>query len=689
MPNATRDARSGHPRPILPRRNVQVGARPAMLLAMLLAGLAWPNPAAGQLDLPFDGLANPNGSSQPEYLRVEAVASHDRVMPGQEITVALRFEVADEWVLYSPRPGRNVLPDGEVIEVGGAGVDIRLDGWWVEEALWPPHRPYVTEFPVEGGTVELVNYVYKDANNAVFIGLEAPSDARPGTKHTLGFTLRGQVCAAGGQCVPVEQAASVTIEIARESQASSAWTDDLAAGRESALTLDELGERHDQAGDAASLRPGSLDDQASMGVLAALGLALLAGLTLNIMPCVLPIIPLRIYSIVAMGRENPRRIVTLGLAFAAGMFAFFVALAVLAVVLKLALGIAFSLSLLFQMATTRYAMAMLATALALNLFGVFTVTVPSAVANLEGSGAPAQAGGHGQSAWMGFMMGILSTPCSFAYLAAAIGWAQAQPAWLGFITIATIGVGMAFPHALLVARPSLIARLPRPGAWMEHFKQAMGFVMLGVAGWLISGGYPELMWMLLFAVVLSMGLWAWSSWVRYDAPFGRKLVVRGAVVLAVGLCALTMLPGAFPGPEGAAQAAAKIDFVPYRDGLIRRRRQAGQAVLVKFTANWCTECKILDRTVYGSPEVARAIAEHRIVPVVADTSDRGSDAGRLLYETFRSNPPLSVVYPPEGKQEPIAFVGSFSARDLVEAIGRAAPDANAAPPAPDTPHARR
>ena len=148
-------------------------------------------------------------------------------------------------------------------------------------------------------------------------------------------------------------------------------------------------------------------------VWAGLGLALLAGLILNIMPCVLPVIPLRVLSLVELARQSQRRFVTVGLAFAAGILLFFVALAAINAVLHLAGG-SLNWGQQFQSGPFRVVMAVLMTALAGNLFGVFTVLVPSRVAAIEGGGGKAQ--GHLSSLGMGLMMAILATPCSFAIL---------------------------------------------------------------------------------------------------------------------------------------------------------------------------------------------------------------------------------------------------------------------------------
>jgi len=163
-------------------------------------------------------------------------------------------------------------------------------------------------------------------------------------------------------------------------------------------------------------------------------------------------------------------------------------------------------------------------------FGVFTIGVPSSIAGKSSLGK-----GYSGAVGMGFVAAILSTPCSFAILAAAFAWAQAQPLLLATVAIMVIGVGMAVPYAILTSMPGLLKRLPKAGRWMELFKQAIGFVLLVIAVKLI-GALPEVrrMGVLYFAVVLGFCVWMWGGWVSYDTKLSRKWLVRIiAMALAV------------------------------------------------------------------------------------------------------------------------------------------------------------
>jgi thiol:disulfide interchange protein len=188
----------------------------------------------------------------------------------------------------------------------------------------------------------------------------------------------------------------------------------------------------------------------------ALGLALLAGLSLNIMPCVWPVLPLIVMRIVEQGKQSRRRSVAMGLVFCVGILLFFACLAGLNVILQVFYGTVLQWGDQFRNPAVVAFMALLLVVLALFMFGVFNVTVPSSIASKSGSGK-----GFAGALGMGFLAAVLSTPCSFGILAAAFAWAQGQAMALGTLAIMVIGVGMALPYLILTSMPGLLGRMPK------------------------------------------------------------------------------------------------------------------------------------------------------------------------------------------------------------------------------------
>jgi len=641
-------------------------------LSSALAGIALAagTCALGQRTSIEDSFSPPSVSkTEPRYaaasrhVQARLIVSHGQVVRGQTFYAALELQIEPGWVYYSPDPGAAAGYEP-------MGARVRVDGGSFRsgEALFGPDHPHQTDL----GEVKVTNNVY-EGRTLIFVPLTVPADAEL-SEQMIELVAEGQICSASAlQCLDMRLGAAAAVNVGAASIAGPQWDEDLAAALGRARSVDELRDSHRPV--AATVA--GADESDRIGAMGGLGLALLAGLILNIMPCVLPVIPLRVLSIVAMAGQSRRRFVTLGLAFSGGIVLFFVALAAVNVVLRLVTAEALSWGRHFQNPAFMIGMSMLLVALAANLFGLFNVTVPRRVAQL-GSAAPEGGGGHLSSISMGVMMAILATPCSFVILLSALAWAQVQATWLGTLGVIFIGVGMALPHAVLTAFPALVSRLPRPGRWTESFKQSMGFVLLLVAIWLISTikaqplKSPSPFWVTAFAVVLTMCLWMWGTWVRYDTPLRRKIVVRAiAAALAVAAGFWMLRPPPVPA----------IAFVDFDETRIAKAREEGRVVLVKFTSDWCLSCAVLDRTVFNRPDVAEELRRRNVLAVKGDVTRPDQPANRMLYEQFRGAPPLTVIFPP-GRGRGIVLKGKYSKSSLLEALDEAAGGKSPGGPSP-------
>ena len=581
--------------------------------------------------------------------KVRVVGSHEQVAAGQSLRVALVCDLADGWVYYSPDPGPVVV---------AGSLDVKAEPMTVIEVRWPGDHVKQTDY--DQGPV--VNHVYA-SHFVIYAGLAVPVDAKPG-EYAITLSPKGQICK--DVCVNLEGddavRASAKVRVAAASAANPNWTDELEAGWASAMPASAIEASHASAvGQVMPVASSAAPEVAGYTLWAGLGLALLAGLTLNIMPCVLPIIPLRIYSLVNLAGQSRRRFVTLGLAFAGGIVLFFLVLAAISAGLRLLGQGTIDLNEHFKYPPVRIAIAMILLALSANLWGLFNVIVPGKVAGL---GRDSSSHGHAAALGMGVMMAVLSTPCSFWLMALAVAWAQLQPLWLGSLAITTIGVGMALPHAVLASFPDSVSLLPRPGVWMEYFKQTMGFLLIPAVLYLLStlpprGGWPWLVGG--FGAVLVFALWMWGSWVRFDAPPGRKVIVRGAALVLAVAAGFWLLP---------QPARAGVEFEPFGIMRIDHGREDGRIVVVKVNAAWCTECKILEYRVFDRPEIARAFRERKVVAVEADVTDKSSPASQWVKTNFGGAPPMTIIYPiPPGP--PRVVVGVFGPDDMVRYLDEA------------------
>lgn len=382
----------------------------------------------------------------------------------------------------------------------------------------------------------------------------------------------------------------------------------------------------------------------------ALGLALLAGLALNIMPCVWPVLPIIVMRIVEQARQSKGKSIAMGLAFCLGILLFFACLAGVNIVLQLFYGTVMQWGDQFRNPVFVACMALLLVILALFMFGLFTITVPSAIAGKSGS-----AKGYPGAVGMGFLAAILSTPCSFAILAAVFAWAQSQPLPLATVAIMAMGIGMALPYAILTSMPGLLKRLPKPGQWMELFKQSTGFILLAIAVWLISVLSKKLAFNVLgFAVVLAFCTWMWGGWVSYNTKPARKLIVRFiALALVAGAAWFFLVP-----------KEKIIDWQKYDAQLIDTALEQQRPVLIKFTADWCMSCKAVDMVVYSRKDIARLIEKKNVLAIKADTTAKNYPATLALKNKYNEpGVPVSILYLPD-KKDSLRWRDKFFAGEL-------------------------
>ena len=566
-----------------------------------------------------------------------AVPDHTEVLPGQTFYLAVDIHVAQGWVYYSANPGKSA--DYAPL---AAGLEVLSGAAKAGEVLWPADVSHTDSL------LGVTNNVY-EGRAVAYVPVAVPTDSPRGRVEIVA-KVSGQAC-GNGACVPlydVQAKAAVTVSDAPVINAD--WSADAAIGGGVKMASPVAALAPMAMLPGASILPDGVVDLTLWGGLA---LALLAGLTLNIMPCVLPVIPLKVLSIVQQARQSRRRFVTLGLAFAAGVVLFFVGVAAVNVVLKLATNAAFSWGQHYQSPLFIVGMSVLMVALAANLFGLFTVNVPGKLASVGASSVvPRQS--HLSAVGMGLVTGVLSTPCSFAILATALGWAQAQVLWLGSLTIVMIGVGMAAPYALLTAFPKLVSRLPRPGRWMELMRQSMGFVLLLVPLWLLrslaENAYP--FWLAGFGVVLAFGLWVCVRWVGHDAPLAHKLMVRGPAAALVLVAGFWMLSPPKPGA---------VVFEPFDQAAMTQARESGRPVLVDFTASWCLTCQFVEDRVYNDPDVAEVLRRYNVLPLKGDVTRPDMPANALKTQLNEAIP-TTVIFTPTG--ETIRLRGVFSKEDL-------------------------
>ncbi len=619
--------------------------RQLWILTAIVAAMLIPAPVQSQVLDPLQSPFSIRPDTNEKY-SIRTIVSHKTVKPGDRLYVAVEMTIAEDAWLYGPVAG------GKIVEAVSLEVKVNTSSLTVGKVLFPPTKHHATQYaPGKSDT-----YNVYEGKVYLFIPVTVPVDSETGNVQ-LNINIRGQICDKDGLCTQVAEDITAGIEIGPVTVASPGWTD----------RIDEILSQSKSAGQwSADLADGPAittdwGDPSGAGVkaLTTFALALLAGLILNIMPCVLPVIPLRLLALLEQAGQSHRRFITLGLAFAGGIVLFFVALATANVILKLSMQYTIKQADLFRHTGPVIAMILLLVALAANMFGVFTVTVPGRVASAQ----PKR--GHLGAVGMGFLMAVLSTPCSFAIIATVFTSAVLfLSLTAGTVAIILIGVGMAAPHALLAFAPKIVARLPRAGKWTELFKQSVGFVFLLIAVWLLrtqmDKAYPA--WVAGYGVVLAMCLWMYGSWVRFDSAWWKKWSVRiaaAAIAVSAGWWMLTP-------PEPLA-----VKMRPYDAAEIALARQEGKIVLIKFTATTCPECKVLDMTVYNDHELAEALQARGVLVFKGDVTRKDMPAGKMLFEKLREpGPPLTVIFLP-GNPKPIRLRKGLSGKLIIRKIDEA------------------
>ena len=388
--------------------------------------------------------------------------------------------------------------------------------------------------------------------------------------------------------------------------------------------------------------------------------AVLAGLSINGMPCVLPVLPLIILRLVQQSQQGAKARLVSGAAFCGGVVLFFAAFAGVAAAVHALTGAVLDLNGLFRYPTAVIGLFLGIILFALVMLDVVTLTLPSFVQGRQASGT-SRAGAIGT----GFFAAVLSIPCSGALLGFVLVWAQTQPLAISSLAIVLMGVGMALPYAVLILVPGLLNRIPRPGEWMDVFKKSCGFLLLLVAVKLTLAALPKerLIDVLLYGVIFSFCAWMWGTWVHYSTAAARKWTVRlAAVAIAIGT-GLWLLPVAAP-------AGPAITWQGYDAGRVEQARAQGRPVLLEFTADWCTNCRVLDRRVYGDRQVVETIGKKGVLAVKADTTSFDSPATKDFKQIYgeAGNVPVTIVLVP-GRPNTV-IRGLFDGQRLVDLLGR-------------------
>lgn len=399
------------------------------------------------------------------------------------------------------------------------------------------------------------------------------------------------------------------------------------------------------------------------GLIGILFAAFLGGMILNIMPCVFPVISLKVMSFVGQAGEDRKKVLAHSTVFALGILIFFWILTVMMLILRNAGGGEVGWGAQLQEPIFVIVLIYVMVAVALSLFGLVEFgTSMTAV-----GGDLANKSGYAGSFWSGALAVLLATPCTAPLMAPAIGFALSQSAPIMFAVFTALGLGLAAPYFVFAAFPKLLDVIPAPGPWMETFKQFMGFPMLAVAVWLIGVlskqlSVEGLQWSLAAVLFLALAIWILGRFAGLDRTPSARNKAR-----IVALLVFLSSAGVAWKASGNRAPTSNVDL---RE-LIAGHREDGKHVFVDFTAEWCVTCKVNERTTIKTEKVQAMFKDNNVEFVIADWTNKDAIITEILAEHGRAGVPFYLLYPADESQPAISLGdGIITAGDIEEAIGK-------------------
>jgi suppressor for copper-sensitivity B len=583
-------------------------------------------------------------AGRPQKARLELFAERTAAAPGETTGLVARVTVDSGWHIQAHVPTYDYLIPTELTLPLPAG-------WRAAAVQYPPPVRWKAEFADEAldvyaGTVRMV--------------AEIQPPAGAGGTVSIAASLRYQACDEKSCLPPTTAEAELALPIAAGGTATN--PEEVAAARSGLVaSAPKL------AAGSTPAAPGTSGP--STGLAGILLLALAGGLILNAMPCVLPILSLKVFGLVKSAGRSRAAVTGASLATAAGILISFWALAGAAIAARSA-GAAVGWGIQFQEPGFVAFLLVVVALFSFNLWGLFEVPLPQRLARLGDSAAREGVAGHLAS---GLFATLMATPCSAPFLGTAISFALVRPAAEIVAVFTAVGLGMALPYLALAVAPGAARFLPKPGAWMDTLRGAMGFLLAGAAIWLLYVLGSQITAERVAAIelgLLILGLFTWLHHRAAGGTTGARLAAFGMVAALVGIVWLAI--GAPAPVQSRALAGASDTGIAWQrfdraaaEGLARE----GRWVFVDVTADWCFTCKANEKLVLDTAEVAAAFARRNVVAMKADWTNRDEAIARFLADHGRYGIPFYVLYRPG--REPLVMSELLSKSAVLDAFAAA------------------
>ena len=505
-------------------------------------------------------------------------------------------------------------------------------------------------------------FIYNDEASITIPFTTSPSTA-VGEYHVT-VTVDALLCSSGA-CIPVREEVIQAVSVVPPGEPVKAFDTLAPSGKEDPVQSVETGtmsSKEKPGIEVEGFKTRFLHVTPVDTIIKAILFGIIAGFILNFMPCVLPVVSLKVMNIISHAGRDRREVTLMGVLFSAGILVSFVALAILASFAGYNWGE------LFQRQWFLIAMIAIIFAMALSLFGVFTFNVPSFAARSSGDeGNP-----YLDSFLKGLLATLLATPCSGPFLGGTLAWAMLQPPYIIFTVFMSIGVGMALPYLVLTMRPGLMRFVPKPGNWMITFEHIMAFLLAGTVIYLLGIlDHAYLYPMLWFLVFVALALWQYGRFGGPEQP-GRKRLVSLALALLI-ITGGEAISFSVIGPENRSGDSITIESSDFTLERLYRNREKGIITMVKFTADWCPNCRLVEATSLYTEKVKDAIEQYNVQLLTADLTRKDTEAEALLKQLGSRSIPFLAVFPTyEDFYQPFGLRDIYSEEDVLESIRKSA-----------------
>jgi len=634
---------------------------------MLLTALGTPSPVIAQ-QMP----GQPSFGSQPQHPIRVATAVLDESQtpaPGSTFTLGITITVREGWKIQAGKGSGDDIPP-----YIPTAIDIATpDGWSVGKLTWPKAKQFTMG---EGDYIESLNGYSGEIT--VQAPITVPDDAAIGA-HALTITIEYQACDANSCQMPTDLSLRTTITLgegaSRTTTSSNSTTDVVIDPNDSETSTGNTTTGNATANTTSTSPSPTTSADAStsgaaptffgfnvprvdgpLGLLLVIVLSMLAGFVLNLTPCVLPVIPIKIMTISAHA-GSPGKSFALGLAMAAGVVAFWVGIGIPAAIFVEAADP----SRLFSIWWVTLAIGVIIAFMALGIMGLFLLQLPQSVYAINPKADNALG-----SFLFGVMTGVLGLPCFGFAAGALLAGSAALPAMTIIAIFTSIGVGMAAPYLVLSAKPALVNKIPRTGPASELVKQIMGLLLLAAAAYFIGSGLIALaldkpymarqihLWAIAAFAAIA-GLWLITRTFQITRSTGKRLafsvigLVIGGIAVLFAVDSTSKAKATWMELNAARQDGANFvagTWNEFSPAAMEAALETGHVVVLDFTAEWCINCKVLKATVLNRDPVRSELAKNDVVSFTVDLTANSAPGWKLLQELGQTGIPQLYIYSP-------------------------------------------